>query len=54
MSMILVLIAAAFVIWALVDLFNSRLETNKKVLWFALVILFPIVGSVLYYFVGRK
>ena len=54
MYMILVLIAAAFVIWALVDLFQSSLTTDKKVLWFALVILFPIVGSVLYYLVGRK
>lgn len=54
MYMILVLIAAAFVIWALVDIFKSRLETDKKVLWFAVVVLFPLVGSVLYYFGGRK
>jgi len=54
MYMILVLIAAAFVIWALVDIFQSRLETNKKVFWFAVVILFPLVGSLLYYFIGRK
>ncbi|MEQ6118252.1 PLD nuclease N-terminal domain-containing protein [Reichenbachiella sp. MALMAid0571] len=53
MSMILVLIAAAFVIWALIDIFKSRMETSNKVLWFAVVILFPLVGSVLYYFVAR-
>jgi len=32
MSTILVLIAAAFVIWALVDIFRSNLATNKNYL----------------------
>ncbi|MFY0653973.1 MAG: PLDc_N domain-containing protein [Cyclobacteriaceae bacterium] len=54
MSTILVLVAAAFVIWALVDIFRSSLPTNTKVLWFVVVILFPILGSIVYYFVGRK
>ena len=54
MYLILVLVAAAFVIWALVDIFRSSMPTSKKVVWFIVVILFPLVGSIVYYFVGRK
>jgi len=52
----IVLIAAAFYIFALVDLAlidRSRVRGLPKPAWFAVVILLPVVGAVLWFAVGR-
>ena len=53
-KLLFTLIAAAFVIWALVDIFRKPITNNRKVMWFVLVILLPIAGSVAYYFMEHK
>ena len=52
----IVLIAAAFYIFALVDLAlidRGRIRALPKPVWFAIVILLPVVGAVLWFAVGR-
>ena len=39
---------------ALVELVKSNRSTQDKVLWAALIILFPFLGCIGYYFFGRK
>jgi hypothetical protein len=48
---ILVLIAD---VWAIVNIMQSSAETGHKVLWTVLVILLPILGFILWYFMGPK
>lgn len=50
MYTIIALVAAAFAIWAMVSVAKSSLNTNQKVLWFAIVILFPLLGPIIYWF----
>lgn len=39
---------------AIVDIVKSNKDTGKKVLWIIAVILLPILGPLLYYFLGKK
>ena len=48
---ILVLIAD---IWAIVNIFQSYSSTERKVLWTVLVIILPVLGFILWYFLGPK
>ena len=48
---LLVLIAD---VWAIVNIMQSRAETGAKVLWTVLVILLPLLGFILWYFLGPK
>ena len=48
---ILVLVAD---IWAIVNIFQSAADTGKKVLWTVLVIILPVLGFILWYFLGPK
>ena len=41
-------------IWAIVNIFQSSASTEKKVLWTVLVILLPVLGFVLWFFLGPK
>lgn len=41
-------------IWAIVNIFQSGADTGGKVLWTVLVILLPVAGFVLWYFLGPK
>jgi hypothetical protein len=41
-------------IWALVNIFQSRADTGRKVLWTVLVILLPVLGFILWFFLGPK
>lgn len=52
----LVLVAVAFYVFALVDLAlidRSRVRGLPKPAWFAIVLLLPVVGAVLWFAVGR-
>lgn len=42
-------IAVAFAIWAMVSVAKSGLQKEKKVMWFAVVILIPVLGPILYW-----
>jgi hypothetical protein len=48
---ILVLIAD---VWAIVNIFQSTADTGRKVLWTVLVVLLPVLGFILWYFLGPK
>jgi hypothetical protein len=41
-------------IWALVNIFQSAADTGRKVIWTVLVILLPLLGFIVWYFVGPK
>ena len=48
---ILVLIAD---IWAIVNIFQSSASTGKKVLWTLIVIVLPVLGFLLWLFLGPR
>jgi hypothetical protein len=48
---VLVLIAD---IWAIVNIFQSGAETGTKVLWTVLVVLLPVLGFILWFFLGPR
>lgn len=41
-------------IWAIVNLVQSRVSTEKKVLWIVGIIIFPLIGFVIWFFAGPK
>jgi hypothetical protein len=41
-------------VWALVNIFQSSADTGRKVLWVVLVIVLPVLGFILWYFLGPK
>jgi hypothetical protein len=48
---ILVLIAD---VWAIVNILQSGADTGKKVLWTVIVIVLPVLGFILWFFLGPK
>ncbi len=48
------LIVFALDIWAIASIINSSVDTTKKVLWILGVLLFPIIGFLVWYFAGPK
>jgi hypothetical protein len=48
---VLVLIAD---IWALVNILQSSSANDKKLLWVVVVVLLPLLGFILWYFMGPK
>lgn len=57
-ELILVLIVAMGIfllpLIALVDIVRNKFEGNMQLIWVLIVIFFNIIGSVLYYFIGRN
>jgi hypothetical protein len=41
-------------VWAIVNVFQSSADTGGKVLWTVLVIILPVLGFILWYFLGPK
>jgi hypothetical protein len=41
-------------VWAIVNIFQSGADTGRKVLWTVLVIVLPVLGFILWYFLGPK
>jgi succinate dehydrogenase/fumarate reductase cytochrome b subunit len=41
-------------VWAIVNILQSGADTGRKVLWTVLVILLPVLGFILWYFLGPK
>ncbi|MGH3426156.1 MAG: PLDc N-terminal domain-containing protein [Terriglobales bacterium] len=48
---LLVLIAD---VWAIVNVFQSRSDTAKKVLWTVLIIVLPVLGFLLWLLLGPR
>jgi hypothetical protein len=48
---LLVLIAD---VWAIVNIVQSAADTGKKVLWVVLILVLPVLGVILWYFLGPR
>ena len=48
---ILILIAD---VWAILNIFQSSVDTFKKALWIALVLVLPLLGVIIWYFAGPR
>ena len=48
------LIILALNIWAIISIFGSSAATGAKVLWILLVLILPIVGFVIWFFIGPR
>jgi hypothetical protein len=41
-------------VWAIINIIQSRATTGMKVLWVVIVVLLPVLGVILWYFLGPK
>ncbi len=41
-------------VWALINILQSGADTGTKVLWVVLVVFLPVLGFILWYFIGPK
>lgn len=48
---VLILIAD---IWAILIIFQSSVSNEKKLLWIIVVVLLPLLGLILWYFLGPR
>jgi hypothetical protein len=54
MKGLLSLVILVLDIVAIIDVFKSSMSTGKKVLWILLILILPVIGLLLYFFIGRK
>ena len=52
--LVIALIASIVWIWALIDCLTSSMATNEKVLWVLVIFFLHLLGSILYFAIGRK
>ena len=48
------LLVLAADIWAIINIAQSAASNEKKALWIVLVLLLPLIGLVLWYFLGPR
>jgi succinate dehydrogenase/fumarate reductase cytochrome b subunit len=41
-------------IWAILQVFQSGASTGAKILWTVLIVVLPLIGLILWYFMGPK
>jgi hypothetical protein len=41
-------------IWAIINIFQSGVSSEKKLLWILVVALLPLLGLILWYFLGPR
>jgi succinate dehydrogenase/fumarate reductase cytochrome b subunit len=41
-------------IWAILNIFQSSASNEKKLIWIVAVLLLPVIGLVLWYFLGPR
>ena len=41
-------------IWAILNIFQSSVSNEKKLLWIIVVVLLPLLGLILWYFLGPR
>ena len=54
MSVVIGILILAADIWAILNIFQSSADTGKKVLWTVLVLVFPLAGLIIWYFLGPR
>ncbi len=48
------LLHLALAIWAIINIFSSGSSVLGKILWTLFVLLFPVVGLIVWFFIGPK
>jgi len=46
------IIHLALVVYAALQIFNSSADTVKKAIWIVIVAIFPLVGLIVWFFIG--
>jgi succinate dehydrogenase/fumarate reductase cytochrome b subunit len=41
-------------IWAIINIFQSSVSNEKKLLWIIVVVLLPVLGLILWFFLGPR
>ncbi len=41
-------------VYLILDVFKKSWDTGKKVIWTLIILIFPVLGALIYWFVGRK
>ncbi|MFO1324436.1 MAG: PLD nuclease N-terminal domain-containing protein [Burkholderiales bacterium] len=41
-------------IWAIINIFKSPASNEKKLIWIVAVVLLPVLGLILWYFLGPR
>jgi hypothetical protein len=41
-------------IWAIINIFQSAVSNEKKLIWILVVVLLPLLGLILWYFLGPR
>ena len=41
-------------VWAIVNTVQSDATTGRKILWIVLIVIFPLVGPIVWYLLGPK
>ena len=41
-------------IWAIINIFQSAASNERKLIWILVVLLLPLVGLILWYFLGPR
>ncbi len=54
MARLISLIILVIDVIVILDIIRSNKDPEKKVLWIIAVIFLPILGPILYYFIGKK
>ncbi|MGR3542269.1 MAG: PLDc N-terminal domain-containing protein [Hasllibacter sp.] len=54
MEWLLGIIHLALVIWAIINILSSSVGTGQKVLWALGVLIFPLVGFIVWFFAGPR
>ena len=54
MGRLLSLLILIIDILVIVDILRSNKETEKKILWIIAVVFLPVLGPILYYFIGKN
>ena len=55
-EILVLLVLLTFILWiiAFVNILRSDFSGNNKIVWLLAVILVPLIGSLAYFFIGRK
>jgi len=54
MTFLVTVAAFAFWIWTLVDILKSEFTGSNKIVWLVAIIMIPLIGMILYWFIGRE
>ncbi len=50
----IIVVGIPFLIWliCLIDVLRNEFTGNNKIIWFLVVFFLPVIGSILYFFIG--